>query len=550
MDENLEFNDLSGINEHFEKQKIVYVSNNYSIEINPYIFFGNENIWPRGFRLSDIGKQSVKNFYYENSSNINLKPLIFQGLININPDLDDIFYLTRKKFNNSFIFQSISSYPLFYFPNNYVPINSKNTRYLYEIFPFLMFPISLDENIVDIWRGYIIEYFVWKLRGAVIYYNFGAKRKNELENNLNLIRNKNNYFELNKLLDILCLFSGKDTLGNPLELFNELIAHLIANKLLVIQDLDIYKAYLNDLISIGYNFTSLFLLKNEKNNNSYLKTFSKFKLYIPSNLLIIKNISQKLMNHFISNHKYKDILFIVNYNHKGFLKLNSYIISLYKKYFPNIIFIYPSIINEKNSSNIISCNESYKGFYLYKCFNKVYLKYPNFKGYLVINDDVFLKTWELINLDFDIPWIYQFETLDNTFYYYSLCYKLYDMLKRQSDWNNKIIKFNGYSDVLLAKADLFYLPNHYALKLLHLFEIMFNSSLFLECAIPTSLGILLAPKYQIIFIYPLGGKERKKVINFLYSAYNQITIHPVKFSKKQYQDKIYQYISFININEY
>ena len=254
-----------------------------------------------------------------------MKPLIFQGLININPDLDDIFYLTRKKFNNSFIFNSISSYPLFYFPNNYVPINSKNTRYLYEIFPFLMFPTSLDENIVDIWRGYIIEYFVWKLRGAVIYYNFGAKRKTELVNNLNLIKNKNNYFELHKLLDILYLFSEKDILGNPLELFNELIAHLIANKLLVKQDLDIYKIYLNDLISIGYNFTSLFLLKKEKNNHPYLKTFSGFKLYIPSNLLIIKNISQKLMNHFISNHKYTDILFIVNYNHKGFLKLNPYL---------------------------------------------------------------------------------------------------------------------------------------------------------------------------------------------------------------------------------
>ena len=479
-----------------------------------------------------------------------MKPLIFQGLININPDLDDIFYLTRKKFNNSFIFKSISSYPLFYFPNNHAPINSKNTRYLYEIFPFLMYPISLDENIVDIWRVYIIEYFVWKLRGAVIYYNFGAKRKTVLYNNLNLIKNKINYFALNKLLDILYQLSEKEILGNPLELFNELIAHLIANKLLVKKDLDIYKIYLNDLISIGYNFTSLFLLKNQKNNYSFLKTFSEFKLYIPSNLFIIKNISQKLMNHFILNHKYKDILLIVNYNHIGFLKLNSYIISLYKKYFPNIIFIYPSIINETNSLNIISCNESYKGFYLYKCFNKVYLKYPNFKGYLVINDDVFLKTWELINLDFDIPWIYQFYTLDKKFYYYSLCFKLYDMMKRKSEWNNKIIKFNGYSEVLLAKADLFYLPNHYALKLLHLFEIMFNSSLFLECAFPTSIGILLAPKYQIIFIRPLGGKERKNVLNFLYSAYNQVTVHPVKFSNISYQDKIYQYILFINSNEY
>ena len=153
-----------------------------------------------------------------------MKPLIFQGLININPDLDDIFYLTRKKFNNSFIFKSISSYPLFYFPNNYVPINSKN--------------------------------------------------------NLNLIKNKINYFALNKFLDILYQLSEKEILGNPLELFNELIAHLIANKLLVKKDLDIYKIYLNDLISIGYNFTSLFLLKNQKKNYSFLKTFSEFKLYI------------------------------------------------------------------------------------------------------------------------------------------------------------------------------------------------------------------------------------------------------------------------------
>lgn len=44
IDENLEFNDLLEINKHFEKYKIAYVSNNDSLEINPYIFFGNEYI--------------------------------------------------------------------------------------------------------------------------------------------------------------------------------------------------------------------------------------------------------------------------------------------------------------------------------------------------------------------------------------------------------------------------------------------------------------------------------------------------------------------------
>lgn len=38
IDEDLQFNDLSEINKHFEKHKIAYVSNNNSLEINPYIF--------------------------------------------------------------------------------------------------------------------------------------------------------------------------------------------------------------------------------------------------------------------------------------------------------------------------------------------------------------------------------------------------------------------------------------------------------------------------------------------------------------------------------
>ena len=78
------------------------------------------------------------------------------------------------------------------------------------------------------------------------------------------------------------------------------------------------------------------------------------------------------MNHLCSNKIYKDILLIINYNHNGFLKLNNYITNLYNKYFPNIIFINPSITKKPN---IISCKESYTGYYSYKCFKKVYQKY-------------------------------------------------------------------------------------------------------------------------------------------------------------------------------
>ena len=58
-----------------------------------------------------------------------------------------------------------------------------------------MFPISLDENISDILRGYIIQYFAWKLRGAVIYYISDSFIKNKLNNNFNYSNDKKTYLE-------------------------------------------------------------------------------------------------------------------------------------------------------------------------------------------------------------------------------------------------------------------------------------------------------------------------------------------------------------------
>ena len=190
IDEEIEFDNLSFLNNYFNNVYASYVSRNDSLMINPYTFFGVDNIWPRGFRINDIGKQVKQEFHFVNTSNINLKPLIFQGLINYYPDVDTIFYLTKEKINNKYNLQKNNL--LIYFPNNYIPINSKNTRYLYEIFPLLMFPASLNENIADIWRGFIIQYFVWKMEGTIIYFNSGSFRRSYPNDNYNLTKEKKN----------------------------------------------------------------------------------------------------------------------------------------------------------------------------------------------------------------------------------------------------------------------------------------------------------------------------------------------------------------------
>ena len=82
--------------------------------INPYIYFGERNIWPRGFRIEDIGKDYNNKFLKINSNNLHLKSLIYQGLINGIPDVDSIYDQT-KILNNilNISFLNIEPYYIF-----------------------------------------------------------------------------------------------------------------------------------------------------------------------------------------------------------------------------------------------------------------------------------------------------------------------------------------------------------------------------------------------------------------------------------------------------
>ena len=100
IDEDLIISKIKNIEMNNDIIDICYGVRNDSLMINPYSYFGENNIWPRGFRLSDIGKENYNNFYNIKSNQLLLKPLVFQGLINGIPDVDSIFIQTRIKKNN------------------------------------------------------------------------------------------------------------------------------------------------------------------------------------------------------------------------------------------------------------------------------------------------------------------------------------------------------------------------------------------------------------------------------------------------------------------
>ena len=539
----------------FNNTPICYGLRNDSRMINPYSYFGEEHLWPRGFIINDIGKGYNNKFYSIKSNQLRLKPLIFQGIINGNPDLDSIFFLSKieKELKYNFNLNKYNHNPILYFPGNYVPLNSKNTRYLYPIFPFLALPTTINVKISDILRGYILQLFCWGYNGVAIYHLTSAylNKIRTLDDDSDFLNEKNLFYKQDSFLKALNIVNCIN-FNDPLKIYIKLLTILVKEGFLGEKDLLMYNAYLQDLFILGYNNSFIFNNKKNYNYKDFIIVHSEFSIYLPPNpILFIKNKNNKIfkiINHYISNHKYSDILLIVNYNHKGFEKINNYIFKLYKKNFDNIVFIMPYNINESNI--IISCNNSLKGYYSYICLKKIFIKYPNFKGYLFINDDVFMKVWELENLDFNIPWIYNIHFIGPGWYHYKNCKRMFNILNNNLEWKMNLTKYLGVFNIPCAISDFYYLPNYIVPNYCKIIEEMYNSKLFLECAVPTSFGIILAPKYQIIYFQGLWGETRKKAINYLIKDIKQITIHPIKLSNVFLLNNVSLFIYFANAKDY
>ena len=551
LDENLDISiENFNLDYDIKHNQLCYVNQNEGIMVNPYPHFGETNIWPRGFLLKDMRANHNNSFYYAHSRQIQSKPLVYQGLINKIPDIDPLFIQINSKLVGHLDIKFSNNYPLLYLPNNYVPINSKNTKYFYELFPFLMLPIGVNDNFSDILRGYLIEKITYEYGGAIVFHNSKAYNENEDFLKNNITEERDLLYNLQNILDIIK--SNNYYYNNPINLFLNILKKLINKNFLKNDELLIYKAFLSDLNNIWYVLPSEFFKRKINNYNNILNVSSELKFYMPSNPNILNgNKTFQIRQHSSTTKVYNDILLIINFNWKGFLNLNEYLEKLYKKYFPNIVYLYPENPGKK-SENIIVCKESNGGFYSYKCIRYVYSKFPNYKGYLLINDDDYMKVWELENLDFNIPWFYIYEDgeLNWSWMHFNKCKNLYGMMDNNLEWKKNITKFYGKYKLVNGFSDLYYVPNYYMKDFIKLLDEMYKSKIFLECSIHTSFGILLAPKYQVFDINAIWADEREYVLKHLYKDFEQISIHPIKFSNEKLRNGVDKYISFVNAYDY
>ena len=217
---------------------------------------------------------------------------------------------------------------------------------------------------------------------------------------------------------------------------------------------------------------------------------------------------------------------------------------MYKQYFSYIISISQANISE--NSNIISCRNSNEGRLSYICIKKVYEKYPNFKGYLIINDDNIMKPWELEGINQNIPWINMF---DFTRFYFNTSEEfphIEEMIKNNITLSEKIFKMFGENIPIKIWNGMLYLPNSIMNKYCDILDGLFRKTIFHELATSLAFGIMSLNEYKIINSLLIWGRERKNIINIFKNSFGYAFVHPIKISNNDLREKVNQYYYFIN----
>lgn len=122
--------------------------------INIYKFFSQEHIWPRGLPLDEIAKRP-QNYAVKQSDSTSIG--VWQGLADLDPDVDAIFRLVLKK---DITFDKKPS--VFLNKGSYCPFNSQNTFWRKELFPLLYLPATTSFRFTDILRGYVAQRLMWE----------------------------------------------------------------------------------------------------------------------------------------------------------------------------------------------------------------------------------------------------------------------------------------------------------------------------------------------------------------------------------------------------
>ncbi len=204
--------------------------------LNIYQYFTTRKVWPRGFPLDEILPQ----YKYQVRENISVNIGVWQGLADIEPDVDAIYRLTLNKqlrFKNK---------PSVYLEKRvYCPFNSQNTFWRKETFPLLYLPTTTSFRFTDILRGYIAQRLMWEgnlhlgfTKATVYQERNGHDFMKDFEQEIEC------YMNIKKLVHIL---ETVELGGNIAENLYNIYLELVKSRIVKKKEMEILRRWINEV---------------------------------------------------------------------------------------------------------------------------------------------------------------------------------------------------------------------------------------------------------------------------------------------------------------
>lgn len=227
--------------------------------VNPYIHFGQRSVWPRGLPLENVGEIGHEEYYTEVFGG---KQFIQQGISNGLPDVDSVFYFTRKSGLEAFDIRFDEHAPKVALPQGtMVPVNSFNTIYHSAAFWGLMLPVSISTMASDVLRGYWGQRLLWEVGGYVVVYPPTVLRYDRIEA-YPFSEEKDLHVNVGRLVKFL--MSWRSSKHRLFEKILELSFAMAEEGFWTEKDVRFTAAWLQDLLAVGYQQPRLMSLELDR----------------------------------------------------------------------------------------------------------------------------------------------------------------------------------------------------------------------------------------------------------------------------------------------
>lgn len=454
--------------------------------VNPYIHFGQRSVWPRGLPLENVGEIGHEEFYTEVFGG---KQFIQQGISNGLPDVDSVFYFTRKPGLEAFDIRFDEHAPKVALPQGtMVPVNTFNTLYHSSAFWALMLPVSVSTMASDVLRGYWGQRLLWEIGGYVVVYPPTVHRYDRIES-YPFSEEKDLHVNVGRLLKFLV--SWRSSKHRLFEKILELSYVMAEEGFWTEKDVKFTAAWLQDLLAVGYQQPRLMSLELDRPRASI--GHGDRKEFIPQKLPSVHLGVEE--TGVVNNEIGSLIRWRKNFGNVVLIMFCSGPVErtalewrlLYGRIFRTVVIL----AEQKNADLAV---EEGRLDFVYKQLLNIFSRFTSAEGFLFLQDNTILNYWNLLQADKSNLWIT--DKVSKSWSTVSTSGNS-DWFSKQADMVKKVVsmmpvhfqvnyKETINSDQLLTvcSSDVFYIPRRFIADFTELVHLVDNLEIHHKVAIP------------------------------------------------------------------